>query len=186
MNSRLTRRPIQKWAILFIFPTFLCFCIGFIWPFLQGIYLSFCNFNTPKDAIFQGIANYQKALSDPGFANAFRNTAFFAVILCLDKYEPNEIIGNVKYNDKYLVDAIINGHTHTKQAGFIHRNNGNLLPVIQSNGGLATIGRIDFEYDLVTKIISKIKKDNPTINNEMLKELVEDKLIIKYHFYLQL
>ena len=80
MNSRLTRRPIQKWAILFIFPTFLCFCIGFIWPFLQGIYLSFCNFNTPKDAIFQGIANYQKALSDSGFANAFRNTAFFAVV----------------------------------------------------------------------------------------------------------
>ena len=83
MNSRLTRRPIQKWALLFIFPTFLCFCIGFIWPFLQGIYLSFCNFNTPKDAVFQGIANYQKALSDPGFANAFRNTAFFAVISIL-------------------------------------------------------------------------------------------------------
>lgn len=80
MNSRLTRRPIQKWAIIFLLPTFLCFCIGFLWPFLQGIYLSFCNFNTPKDAVFQGLSNYKKVFSDPGFANAFRNTAFFAAI----------------------------------------------------------------------------------------------------------
>ena len=50
MNSPLLRRPIQRWAPLFILPTFLCFLIGFVWPFAQGIYLSFCNFNTPRDA----------------------------------------------------------------------------------------------------------------------------------------
>ena len=80
MNSKLLRRPIQRWFPLFVLPTFLCFCIGFVWPFLQGIYLSFCNFNTPKDAVWQGISNYQKALTDPGFANAFWNTAAFAVV----------------------------------------------------------------------------------------------------------
>ena len=80
MNSKLIRRPIQRWFPLFILPTFVCFCIGFVWPFLQGIYLSFCNFNTPKDAVWKGIENYQKAFSDPGFVNAFWNTAAFAVV----------------------------------------------------------------------------------------------------------
>ena len=79
-NGSLLHRPMRRWAPLFLLPTFLCFCIGFLWPFLQGIYLSFCSFNTPKDAVFQGVSNYQKAFSDPGFVNAFRNTAFFAVI----------------------------------------------------------------------------------------------------------
>ncbi len=80
VTSMLIRRPIQKWFPLFILPTFICFCIGFIWPFIQGIYLSFCNFNTPDDATFVGISNYVKALSDPGFVHAFWNTAAFAVV----------------------------------------------------------------------------------------------------------
>ena len=80
VNSSLIRRPVQRWAPLFILPTFAAFCIGFIWPFLQGIYLSFCNFNTPKDAKWVGISNYVKAFSDPGFFNAFKNTAAFAVV----------------------------------------------------------------------------------------------------------
>jgi len=80
VNSLLIRRPIQRWFPLFILPTFACFCIGFIWPFMQGIYLSFCNFNTPKDATWQGISNYVKAVTDPGFARAFQNTALFAIV----------------------------------------------------------------------------------------------------------
>ncbi len=71
---------MKRWAPLFLLPTFLAFIIGFIWPFLQGIYLSFCSFNTPRDAEFIGIANYTKALQDPGFRNAFWNTAAFAVV----------------------------------------------------------------------------------------------------------
>ena len=80
VNSNLIRRPIKRWAPLFILPTFLAFVIGFVWPFLQGIYLSFCSFNTPRDAEFIGFANYTKALQDPGFRNAFWNTAAFAVV----------------------------------------------------------------------------------------------------------
>ncbi len=80
VNSILIRRPIQRWFPLFILPTFLCFTIGFIWPFLQGIYLSFCNFNTPRDAKPVGFANYVKAFSDAGFTHAFWNTAAFAVV----------------------------------------------------------------------------------------------------------
>lgn len=80
VNSRLIRGPIQRWFPLFILPTFLCFIIGFIWPFLQGIYLSFCNFNTPLDAAWVGLANYGKALRDPSFVHAFWNTAAFALV----------------------------------------------------------------------------------------------------------
>ena len=79
-NSVLIRRSTQRWFPLFVLPTFCCFVIGFIWPFLQGIYLSFCNFNTPKDAEWRGIENYIKAIKDPGFVNAFKNTALFAIV----------------------------------------------------------------------------------------------------------
>ena len=80
VNSILLRRPIKKWFPLFILPTFLCFIVGFIWPFLQGIYLSFCNFMVPKDAKWVGFSNYVKAFSDPSFGKAFWNTAGFAVV----------------------------------------------------------------------------------------------------------
>ena len=80
VNSVLIRRPIQRWSWLFILPTFFCFIIGFIWPFLQGIYLSFCKFNTPKDAQWVNFDNYIKAFKDPGFINAFKNTAAFAIV----------------------------------------------------------------------------------------------------------
>ena len=80
VNSILIRRPIQKWFPLFILPTFLCFIIGFIWPFLQGIYLSFCNWLTPRDATWIGWNNYIKAFEDPSFARAFWNTSAFAAV----------------------------------------------------------------------------------------------------------
>ncbi len=80
VNSNLVRGPIKKWAPLFILPTFAAFCIGFVWPFIQGIYLSFCSFNTPKDAKWVGLANYVKAFNDAGFLNAFKNTTAFAIV----------------------------------------------------------------------------------------------------------
>ncbi len=80
VNSSLIRRPIKRWFPLFVLPTLVCFVIGFLWPFIQGIYLSFCNFNTPRDAEWVGISNYVKAFSDAGFSHAFWNTAAFAVV----------------------------------------------------------------------------------------------------------
>ena len=80
VNSALIRRPIQRFGWLFLLPTFAAFCIGFIWPFLQGIYLSFCNFATVKDAEWIGIGNYVKVFSDASFANAFKNTTAFAIV----------------------------------------------------------------------------------------------------------
>ena len=77
------RRPIKRMAWLFLVPTFAAFCIGFVWPFIHGIYLSFCNFSVPSDATWVGFENYLKTFQDAGFRNAFFNTASFAVVSIL-------------------------------------------------------------------------------------------------------
>ena len=80
LNSWLLRRPLQRCFPIFVLPTFLAFCIGFLFPFLWGIYLSFCNFNTPLNAVWNGLENYSKIFTDDGFWNAFKNTAAVAVV----------------------------------------------------------------------------------------------------------
>ncbi len=72
-------KAIKRYFPVFVLPTLLAFCIGFIWPFLQGLYLSFCEFRTVNDAVFVGLSNYAKAISDPEFLHAFCFTALFAV-----------------------------------------------------------------------------------------------------------
>lgn len=57
----------------------MAFCIGFLWPFLQGIYLSFCKFTITSNAKFVGFSNYAKALKDASFVHAFWYTALVAV-----------------------------------------------------------------------------------------------------------
>ena len=36
-------KSIKKYWPIFVLPTFAAFIIGFIVPFIEGIYLSFCN-----------------------------------------------------------------------------------------------------------------------------------------------
>jgi len=80
VNSTLIRRPIQRMFPLFLLPTFAAFCIGFLWPFIHGIYLSFCKFTITSNAKWIGLDNYVKALQDPGFLHAFWYTALVAVV----------------------------------------------------------------------------------------------------------
>ena len=82
-NSMLIRRPIKRCAGLFLLPTFAAFCIGFLYPFAKGIFLSFCKFITTKNWSWVGIKNYVAALKDPGFLHAFWYTALFAVVSLL-------------------------------------------------------------------------------------------------------
>ena len=80
-HSSMTKRSLRKWCWLFIGPVFASFIIGFIWPFLQGIYLSFCGkFNIISNAHLQGFENYVKAFSDETFFHSFWFTALFAVV----------------------------------------------------------------------------------------------------------
>ena len=79
MNGGLVIKPIRRCFPVFMLPTMIAFCIGFVWPFAQGISLSFCKFTIPKDATFVGLTNYINALKDSGFRHAFGFTALFAV-----------------------------------------------------------------------------------------------------------
>ena len=83
MNSRLIRRPIQHWAWLFLLPTLAAFCVGFVWPFLQGLFLSFCKFKITSSWTWVWFDNYKKAVADPSFLHAFWYTALFALVSML-------------------------------------------------------------------------------------------------------
>ena len=80
LNSRLIRRPIQRMAWLFLLPTFAAFCVGFLYPFLKGAFLSLCSFKITSDWKFVGFDNYVKAFQDASFMHAFWYTALFALV----------------------------------------------------------------------------------------------------------
>lgn len=73
-------KAIRKYWPVFVLPTMAAFMIGFIVPFIEGIYLSFCKFTIIKDADFVGIGNYIEAFKDTTFPHAFGFTAVFAIV----------------------------------------------------------------------------------------------------------
>ena len=79
-DGDLTRNPIRRFSWLFMGPMVVAFSIGFIWPFLHGLYLSFCQFRTTSDAKFIGLENYFKAFQDATFLHAFWYTALYAAV----------------------------------------------------------------------------------------------------------
>ena len=72
-------KAIKRYSPVFVLPTLLAFTIGFIIPFIQGLYLSFCQFTTVNNATFTGLSNYQSALADSSFLSSFKFTVMFAV-----------------------------------------------------------------------------------------------------------
>ena len=83
LSSRLIRRPIQRMVWLFLLPTFAAFCIGFLYPFLKGAFLSFCKFKLTSQWKWVGFDNYVKAFSDNSFVHAFWYTALFSFVSVL-------------------------------------------------------------------------------------------------------
>lgn len=79
----MNKRQLSMYFPLFVLPTFAAFCIGFLYPFLHGIYLSFCKFKTTSDAKWVGVDNYIDAFRDPGFVQAFWFTAVFTLVSVL-------------------------------------------------------------------------------------------------------
>lgn len=74
------QRPMVRWSWLFLLPMVSAFAIGFVWPFLQGIYLSFCDFRLISDAKWVGLKNYISVFQDTNFMRSFGYTAVFAVV----------------------------------------------------------------------------------------------------------
>ena len=73
-------KAIKRYWPIFVLPTFLAFILGFIAPFIMGIYLSFCKFTTVTDAKFIGFSNYLKIFTVPSFVHALWYTALFTVV----------------------------------------------------------------------------------------------------------
>ena len=76
-------KAIKKYWPIFVLPTLAAFSIGFIYPFLQGLYLSFCKFITIDNATWNGIKNYLYAFTDEAFLHSFFFSAGFTIVSTL-------------------------------------------------------------------------------------------------------
>ena len=73
-------KAIKRYFPIFVLPTLLAFTMGFIAPFLVGVYLSFCKFTTINDATFIGFSNYTKIFTDGTFVHSLWYTALFTIV----------------------------------------------------------------------------------------------------------
>ncbi|MDE6047799.1 MAG: metallophosphoesterase, partial [Anaeroplasmataceae bacterium] len=97
---------------------------------------------------------------------------------CKD-YEANQLLANLKYKDSYLVDAVINGHTHTRQDALLQRKDGVALPVVQSAGKLSDFGRINLKYDTTLKKVTYANVSHISVSkangmDQEVKKIIDD------------
>ena len=81
-------KAITRYWPVFVLPTMAAFIIGFIAPFLYGIFLSFCKFTTVVDWKWVGIKNYTRIFFvngklDTTFIHSLWYTALFTVVTVL-------------------------------------------------------------------------------------------------------
>ena len=80
-------------------PVIVAFIIGFVWPFIQGIYLSFCKFKLVSDAQFIGFFCHAKGAKNLALKSWVKVTAKVNIetvkeyhgrgpVLYAEKYEP--------------------------------------------------------------------------------------------------
>ena len=123
-RENMQNKMMKKYFPVFVLPTLLAFTIGFIVPFIMGVYLSFCKFTTVTDAKFVGLQNYVKIFTEDGtFGHAlWYTTAFtvvsvvlinvigFAVALLLTKKIKGTNIFRTVFFMPYLIGGIILGY----------------------------------------------------------------------------
>ena len=80
-RENMQNKMMKKYFPVFVLPTLLAFTIGFIVPFIMGVYLSFCKFTTVTDAKFVGLQNYVKIFTEDGtFGHALWYTTAFTIV----------------------------------------------------------------------------------------------------------
>ena len=95
-------KAIRKWWALFALPTFAAFIIGFVIPFIMGVYLSFCKFTTVTDAEFVGLKNYKRAFADKEFLHALGFSTALTIITTI-------VINVVAFAIAYMLTKAIKG-----------------------------------------------------------------------------
>ncbi|MDD6492654.1 MAG: sugar ABC transporter permease [Firmicutes bacterium] len=74
-------KTLKRYFVVFTVPTLIAFSFAFIIPFVQGLYLSFCEFTTVGNAKWVGLENYKLAFSSgQGFTSAMLFTVAFTVV----------------------------------------------------------------------------------------------------------
>ena len=77
-------KTLKRWFPLFLLPTLIAFVIGFVIPFLMGLYLSFCEYATIENPTFVGLANYARVFTaDSQFWYSLGFTALFTLVSVL-------------------------------------------------------------------------------------------------------
>lgn len=71
---------MKRYFPVFALPTLIAFIVGFVIPFVLGVYLSFCKFTTVTDAQWIGFSNYKKIFSDGDFLHALGFTVVFTIV----------------------------------------------------------------------------------------------------------
>lgn len=74
------KKSLGRWGWLFTGPTVAAFVIGFVIPFVLGVYLSFTSFRTVTKSTWVGLENYTKLLGDEVFLHSLWYTAAFVVV----------------------------------------------------------------------------------------------------------
>ena len=82
------QKSIRKYWWLFVLPTMVAFTIGFIVPFVYGVFLSFCKFTTVADWKWVGFRNYTRIFVvngkvDGTFLHSLWYTTLFTVVTML-------------------------------------------------------------------------------------------------------
>ena len=131
-------KTIRRWWALFALPTFAAFLIGFLIPFVLGVYLSFCRFSTVTDAEFVGVRNYTKVFSDPDFIHALWYTTAFTIITTV-------VINVLAFAIAYMLTKAIKGSTLFRSVFFMPNLIGGIILgyvwMLLLNGVLAHWGR---------------------------------------------
>ena len=150
-----------------------------------GNVYSSINYNMACDYTFD--TNYQTIIQNEG--QTLKDNGADIIIVNIHggdssgvtSYSPNQTIANLKYNGKYLVDAVINGHTHTRQSGTITRSGGTAMPIIQSAGNLSNFGRIDLTIDTTTKSVTAVNYSHKYPSSTAYNNDVENVIMSYYN-----
>ncbi|OZG62821.1 ABC transporter permease [Bifidobacterium lemurum] len=108
----MTGKTIRRWWALFALPTFAAFVIGFVVPFVMGVYLSFCNFTTVTDAEFVGLENYTRALQDGEFLRSLVFTTLMTIVTTV-------VINVAAFAIAYMLTKKIKGSTIFRSVFFM-------------------------------------------------------------------
>ncbi|MFT8988131.1 MAG: sugar ABC transporter permease [Bifidobacterium psychraerophilum] len=131
-------KAIRKWWALFALPTFAAFIIGFLVPFIMGIYLSFTRFTTVTDAKWVGLRNYKGVFADAEFLSALWRTIAFTVITTV-------IVNVVAFAIAYMLTKTMRGSNLFRSVFFMPNLIGGIILgyiwLLLLNGVLAKWGR---------------------------------------------